>query len=223
MLSLFKKKPQQPRIRDVLYGDLPLSQWPSETTPSDAEPWLSFAKARDHLTSGRTLEAVCLFQHVLAMPRLESRHYIQAWQFLREAGHRPKETLAKKVLGVIVEVALLDGLDIVAAYADGTARYFNHSGTAVVWDCPDNSLHKPIESLLGASEVVVEQIGPWEGSRPNPPLPGQVCIAMLTPSGLHFGLGQFEDLAGDQLGGPIISTATHLMQRLIARTEMKRA
>jgi hypothetical protein len=223
MFSMFKKKQRQPDIRDVLFGDLPMSQWPSDATLSDAEPWRSFAKARDHFTAGRTLEAVSLFQRVLAMPGLESRHYVQAWQFLREAGYHPDNTVAKDVLGVIVEVALDEGLDIVVTYADGTARYFNHSGAAVVWDCPDDSLHEPIESLLHAGRVVVEQIGPWEGSRPNPPLSGQVGLNILTPSGLHFGLGQFEDLAGDELGGPIISAATHLMQRLIARTEMKRA
>lgn len=141
------------------------------------------------------------------MPKLESRHYVQAWHFLRESGVRPDASVAKDVFGVVVEVALPEGLDIVAAYADGTARYFNHSGAAVVWEAPDNSLHSQIESVLRAGKVVVDQIGPWEDPRPPAPPTGQARINMLTPSGLHFGQAPFEALAADQLGGAVISTA----------------
>lgn len=223
MFNLFKKKQPKPEIRDVLFGDLPISQWPSETTSSDSEPWLSFAKARDHLSSGHTQEAIALLQSILAMPDLESRHYVQAWHFLRESGVQPERSVAKDLLGVVVEVALPEGLEIVAAYADGTARYFNHSGAAVVWDAPDNSLHQEIESVLRAGKVVVDQIGPWEDRRPPAPPTGQARISMLTPSGLHFGQAQFEALAGDRLGGAVITTATQLMRSLIAKTEEKKA
>ena len=223
MFNLFKKKKAQPEIRDVLFGDLPISEWPSETASSDSEPWLSFAQARDHLSSGDTQEAVASLQGILAMPELESRHYVQAWHFLRSSGVQPNTSVAKDLLGVVVEVALPEGLDIVATYADGTARYFNHSGSAVVWDAPDNTLQQQIEGVLQAGKTVVDQIGPWEDPRPAAPPTGDVRINMLTPSGLHFGQAPFESLAGDPLGGAVISTATQLMQTLIATTEEKKA
>ena len=219
MFNLFKKKQPKPEIRDVLFGDLPISEWPSETASSDSEPWLSFAKARDHLRSGHTQEAVALLQSILGMPELESRHYVQAWHFLRESGVQPDASVAKDLLGVVVEVALPEGLDIVAAYPDGNARYFNHSGAAVIWDAPDNTLQQQIESVLQAGRTVVDQIGPWEDPRPAAPPTGDVRINMLTPSGLHFGQAPFESLAGDPLGGAVISTATQLMQSLMAKTE----
>lgn len=206
-------------IRDVLFGDLPLSEWPGETATSELEPWLSFAKARDHLHAGETNDAVALYRNVLAMPDLESRQYLQAWHFMREAGVQPAPSDAKQVLGVVVEVALPEGLDIVAAYADGSARYFNHSGAAVIWDTPDTSLKQQIDHLLDTGKAVVDQIGPWEESRPPAPPTGQVRISMLTPSGLHFGQGRFDILASDQLGGAVISAAMRLMQGLIAKTE----
>ena len=223
MFNLFKKKQPQPEIRDVLFGDLPISQWPGETASSDSEPWLSFVNARDHLSSGRTQEAITSLQSVLAMPELESRHYIQAWHFLLESGVQPDASVAKDLLGVVVEVAMPEGLDIVAAYADGTARYFNYSGAAVVWDAPDNSLHQQIESVLQAGKVVVDQIGPWEDPRPAATPKGQARINMLTPSGLHFGQAPLEALATDQLGGAVITTATQLMASLIAKTEEEKA
>jgi hypothetical protein len=206
-------------IRDVLFGDLPLSEWPGETATAEVEPWLSFAKARDHLRLGETQDAVTLFRKVLAMPDLESRHYLQAWHFLREAGIQPDPSDAKQVLGVVVEVALPEGLDIVVAYADGSARYFNHSGAAVIWDAPDTSLAEEIDHLLHTGKTVVDQIDPWEGSRPPAPPTGQARISMLAPGGLYFGQGRYENLVSDRLGGAVISAALRLMQSLMAKTE----
>lgn len=213
--------PSQFEIRDVLFGDLPISHWPGEGVSSDTEPWHSFVKARDHLGGDRAQEAISLYRAVLAMPALESRHYLQAWHFLREAGVQPDSSNAKDLLGVVIEVALPEGLDIVAAYADGTARYFNHSGAAVIWEAPDDSLSMEIESLFNVSQAVVNEIGPWEDPRPPAPPTGQARINLLTPSGLHFGQGRFDVLAGDQLGGAVITAAMGLMQSLIAKTEEK--
>ena len=223
MFKLFKKKQPQPEIRDVLFGDLPITEWPSESASSDTEPWVSFAQARHHLNSGQKQEAVDLLQKILVMPGLESRHYLQAWHFLREFGIHPDVSVAKELLGVIVEVSLQDGLDIVAAYTDGTARYFNQSGAAVIWEAPDDSLHQQIKSVLEAGKVVVDQIGPWEESRPAAPPKGQARISMLTPSGLHFVQAPFDALATDQLGGAVIASATQLMQSLITKTEKEKA
>ncbi len=221
MFNFFKKKQRQLEIRDVLFGDLPSSQWPNETASTDEEPWFSFVKARNHLNSGRKEKAILIYQNIVARPKLESRHYIQAWHFLREVGVQPDSNVAKQLLGVVVEVSLPAGLDIVSAYADNTARYFNHSGASVVWDAPDNSLREEIENLLGAAKVVVDEIGPWEELRPPAPPTGQARISMLTPSGLHFGQASFDALAGDQLGGAVFSTATQLMKSLVAKTERR--
>ena len=210
---------QQPAIRDILFGDLPFSQWPNQaSTIVDGEPWLSFISARDQLDTGNQESGKQTLRRILEMPDLESRHYLQAWHFLRELGESPADGDAKRLYGVVVEVALDEGLDIVAAYADHTARYLNYSGAAIVWERPDESLDQAIDSLLAAGRMVVAQIGPWEGSRPAAPPTGQVRISMLVPSGLHFGQAPFDTLSGDPLGGPVIVAAMQLMQNLTTRT-----
>lgn len=214
------KAPQLPDIRDVLFGDLPFSHWPGESSTNvDAEPWLSFISARDQLNSGDQESSKQTLRGILEMPDLESRHYLQAWHFLRELGESPAAGEARRLYGVVVEVTLDEGLDLVAAYADHTARYFNYSGAAVVWERPDESLDRVIDSLLDAGRVVADKIGPWEGARPPAPPKGQVRINMLVPSGLHFGQAPFDALSGDPLGGPVIVAAMQLMQSLIGRTE----
>jgi hypothetical protein len=149
------------------------------------------------------------------MPDLESRQYLQAWHFLRELRVFPPTETAKQVLGVVVEVGVDRGLDLVAAYPDHHARYYNFSGAAVVWERPNDSLDKPIDDLLRAATVVVDAIGLWEKEKPSPPPKGQVRINILTPSGLHFGQGSWDALSKDKIGGPVIGLSFQLMQRLI--------
>lgn len=107
------------------------------------------------------------------------------------------------------------GLDVLAAYSDCSARYYNFSGAGVVWDRPNSSFDDKIKNLLIFAKSVVGQIGPWEKERPVPPPRGQVRLNMLTPSGLYFGQGNFEALAKDGLSGPVIEKAVELMQALV--------
>lgn len=226
MFNLFKKrKPDPPRaeLRDTLFGDLPLSEWPPDSSPAEGEPWDSFVAARRALESNDPHAAVAPLRRVLSTPGLESRHHLQAWHALRAVGERPDEGEAKRLYGVVLEVPMPDGLDLLAAYEDGTARYYNYSGAGVVWERPDASLDPAVSALLEAGRALVAQIGPWEGERPPAPQGGDVRVSLLTPSGLHLGEGPFDAVASDQLGGPTIAAATRLMQELIAKTEGGRA
>jgi len=152
------------------------------------------------------------------MERLESRHYLQAWHYLKALGVTPEEPERHHLYGVVVEAALTEGLDLLAAYADHTARYFNFSGAAVVWDHASHDLDAMIDALLEAGRRVVQATGPWTGPRPPAPPTGQVRVNMLTPGGVHFGQAAFGTLAADPVGGPVLSAATALMGALLERT-----
>ena len=125
----------------------------------------------------------------------------------------------KRLYGVVVEVGMENGLDILAAYVDGTARYFNYTGAAIIWERPDGPLDTTVETLLVLGQRVANEIGPWDGDRPAAPAAGEVRINLLVPSGLHFGQGKFEQLASDGMGGPLIAAATELMQALITKSQ----
>ncbi|WP_300451815.1 hypothetical protein [Accumulibacter sp.] len=203
-----------------MFGDLPASEWPSEDgQQATTEPWASFVAARKHGQAGKTDLAVAELERIAATPSLESRHYLQAWHFLRLLKVKPPADKAKVVHGVVVEVGLPGGADIVAAYADGTARYLHHTGAGVFWERPDSSLDAEIQALLTAGHEVASRIGPWEQARPEAPTNGNVRLNMLTPSGLHFGYGSFEALSKDPMGKAIIDPATQLMVRL---TELRK-
>jgi hypothetical protein len=217
--SLFGKKESAPNaIRETLFGDMPLDQWPRDGVSSGSFPWSAFASARSHLSAGRPGDAVAGWRQILQHPGLEPRQYLQAWHFLRQHGEQPSPDIAKQVLGVVVEVGMPEGLDLLAAYPDHSARYYNYSGAGVVWEHPDTSLDAQIDQLLAAASQVAAKIGPWEQARPAPPPRGHVRLSFLTPSGLHFGQGPMDALSRDPLGGRVIQSATVLMKGLIAKT-----
>lgn len=212
------QKPAPPPVRDTWFGDMPLDKWPADDAPASAEPWRSFVAARDQLKAGDTAAATATYQAILVMPNLESRHYLQAWHFLRGIGVQPGETEAKTLYGVIVEVPFGASRDILAAYSDHTARYFTMLGDLIIWDTPQPDISALIDDLLKAGESVVRQIGPWEGDPLPPPGRGELRLNFLTPGGLHFGAGDMA-LAEDSMAKPVMEATERLMEALYLKVK----
>jgi hypothetical protein len=125
----------------------------------------------------------------------------------------------RRLLGVVIEVGLDQGLDVLAAYQDGTARYINFSGKLIVWETVTPESEALIKDLFTAAETVVAQIGPWDQARRPAPETGQIRLNFLAADGLYFGEGPLAVLARDPLGGPVINAATQLMQFLIGHAQ----
>jgi hypothetical protein len=58
----------------------------------------------------------------------------------------------------------------------------------------------------------VAAIGPWPEQRLPPPPAGRARISLLVGPDLCFGEGPLEALSADPLGGPLMGTATALLQ-----------
>jgi len=207
-------------IRNTLFGDVPLSDL-VRAHPKVAltEPWASFQRARDLRDTGDLPSAREAVHGILKMPGVETRIFLQACHTLRELGDKPPQGREKEVLGVVVEIGMPKGLDLVAAYRDHRARYFNYSGAGVLWERRDDSLDSLIEELLQAGALVAQAIAPWTQVRPPEPKNGTARINLLTPSGLHLGQGPVEALSQDAMGGPILGAAFALMKRLVELTK----
>lgn len=200
--------------RESLLGHDPLDI--VEGADVHGEPGRSFLEARDHVDNGDPAAAVAVLEAITRMRGVETRHQVRAWHLLRGLGGRPPRRMERRVLGVVVEVGVASGDDLLAAYADRTARYHNYSGAGVVWLRPDSSLDGAIESVLRAAEPIAARIDPWERPLRPPPSAGLMRLNILTPSGIHFGEGRFEALDCDPLARPLVRAGTCLMQRLTA-------
>jgi hypothetical protein len=221
LFESLRTKIAEPRleIRDTLFGDIPLKQFLLVKPQAlSVDPWASFARAGKLIDAGNTRAATEVLQAILKMPQLESRHALQAWHYLRELGEHPPQQEAKRLLGLVVEVQMPKGLDLVAAYSDHHARYFNFSGSGVAWEHPNGSLDEEIDYVLEAGNIVLKGMGPWDGHRPSAPPNGHARINLLTPAGLHFGEGPIDLLGKDKLGGAILGAAYQLMQKLTGLT-----
>ena len=140
--------------------------------------------------------------------QLEARARLLAYRRLQALGD-PDPT--QELLGVVVEVGLPNGLDVLAAYPDGSARYLNQAEKLLVWDAATPDSTRLIEALLAASRQTARQIGPWLEARRPYPTAGTVRLTFLMSDGLYFGEGPFEVLQADPLGGPVIAAATQLL------------
>lgn len=139
---------------------------------------------------------------------VEARARVLAGRQLTEGGW---ERTQKELQGVIIEVGLEAGLDVLAAYDDGSARYINHSGRMVVWETETAMSESLIRNLFDKSMMVVNKIGPWNKERLSPPHTGEVRLSFLVSGSLYFGQGPFDRLADDPMGGPVLHAATQLM------------
>ena len=148
-------------------------------------------------------------------PGAGSRKKIATANLLRARGISDTGT---ELFGVIVEVSMPEGLDVLAVYEDGTARYINYSGKLVVWETVTKDSDKLVNDLFAASRSVVSNIGPWAGERLPPPVEGNARLSFLTADGLYFGEGPFDLLAADPMGGAIIDRAGKFMAFLVEQT-----
>ncbi len=209
-------------IREVLFGDEPLEKIGAITQDAaENSPWACFAAAALRQAEGDVPGAIAALRQVLQFRDQEVRLFLQAWHCLRGFDQQPPEALAVYAQGILVEVALERGLDIVAAYADGSARYINYSGAAIVWDTRDADIDRLVSELLSVGQSIVEVTDVWDGPRPLAPAAGLVRINVLTFSGLHLGQGSFQSISQDGLGGLALRGAFDLMQMLLSKVKAR--
>ncbi|MBO9657799.1 MAG: hypothetical protein J7527_03160 [Chitinophagaceae bacterium] len=147
---------------------------------------------------------------------MDPRVRILAYNKLVAGGHKPAQ---KELLSVIVEVGLNEGLDVLASFSDGTARYINHSEKILIWETRDDeNANRLTKELFDAGKEIVNQIGPWDKPRRPAPAKRNVRITFLVSDGLYFGEGPMNVLFNDPMAAPALTKATELMQYLTRRS-----
>ena len=148
-------------------------------------------------------------------PDSDPRIKLLAYNKLTSTGQLPEK---KELLAVIVEVGLDDGLDVLASFVNGTARYINHTGKILIWETTDETSTVITSELFSKSRDIVNRIGPWDNPRRPAPATGNVRITFLVSDGLYFGEGPMDVLFDDVMAGPALGAATHLMQHITEKS-----
>ena len=201
-------------LRPSLFGDLPMEAWPAGDEPR-GEPWDGFVRARRHWADGDQDLAAREWITISGFDNHETRHQLQAWHFLRAMNINPDVSFAGEAWGVVAEVAVDDGHDVLATYRDGTIRFLHHQGGVSVIDAPPIEVADAAARYLAAARVVGGAIGPWEEPA-LPPLPvGQRRFTMLTAGGHRFGQGADDVLRQDPLAESLFAAATALFVQVV--------
>jgi len=146
----------------------------------------------------------------------DPRVKVLAYNKQRSAGHQPNK---KELLAVIVEIGLDRGLDVLASFKDGTARYINQAGKILIWESTtDENANDLIKTLFSHGEKIVAQIGPWDKPRKPAPTRNYARLSFLVSDGLYFGEGPVDVLFNDSLANPALTTATQLLKYLTEKS-----
>ena len=236
MFSLFGKKdkkkvdpppsethPMLYDLRETLYTRASLDPFLArlKEDSKSAFPWSNFFEANEAIKAGDNARAIPLLKQIVEKEGLNTRIYLQAWHTLRSLDEWPPESQRGYLQGVVVENHMDHGLDIVAAYRDYTARYWNYSGTGVVWEARDREIDQLIVDLLAVGDAIMKQIGLGQHETPPVPEKGYLRIYLMAYDGSCFGHGLFEQLSRDKMGNAAIGAAINLMNGLTKKKEKK--
>lgn len=193
-------------LAPLLFADTPL-----DGSTRDTLGISTFLKFNDRQGAVRRLNSA------YSNPINESRMRLTAAATLRAWGE-PVVT-SEPMLGAVVEYPVETGVDYVAAYADGSARYLNYSGGAVIWDTPriapdiDAALIAFLNSAMGMLPHTAD-MGPWSPA-------AKVRITCLTLAGNRA----FTPPGPQQVAQPFnacIGAAISLMGLLIDRSQQSK-
>ncbi|MBK9981677.1 MAG: hypothetical protein IPP15_04515 [Saprospiraceae bacterium] len=212
-MGLFSKSksatgPYKDESRNLIYELLfcdDLEFYKLHTSDKKVSPWTTlFADAPNRKE----------LQKLIMDENTESRVKLLAYKKLQLAGEPIEE---KELLGVIVEVAMEEGLDVLASFRDGTARYINHSEKMIIWETTDQTSSEITAQLFRDSANIVQRIGPWNKPRLPHPSKGKVRLTFLVSDGIYFGEGEINSFFNDPLAAPALQSATALMQYLTSK------
>ena len=198
-----------PELRDLLFPDFTPDEARSRFGAIDGVNELVDATSSGDLATAREV------LNRLIATGAETRIRLLGWSLLRGAGAPLEPATARRVRGVVIDMAVKGGLDTLAGWEDGRARYFNHAGPAVVVEAPVPKVHDACHDLLVAAQHLADNTDPLAGPRPDPPGFGGAAIWALTDGGIHGVSRSAAGMSLNPLEGPILALGVRLMQRLI--------
>ena len=143
---------------------------------------------------------------------VESRVRILAFNRLR-AMKRPVP--ARQLLGTIIEFPQHDGLDTLAAFADGRVRYINQTGHPGIFEGAPPDVVARANELMRVSQFAVDRHGPSDEPQRPPPDGDMVRLSFLVSDGTYIGEGSYEGLMADPVGGAVLTAGGELLVRLV--------
>jgi len=154
-----------------------------ESEEAEGDLWYYIVGAFTRYKAGRMLEAKAEMHRVAEMQSGDSLVTLWAWNTLRAWGQSPDDGIAQKVLGVVMEVGLDNGTDVIAAYEDGTSRYVSRKGSMIIWDDHGDHNNDLARKIVAAAQAIVDQLPVSTADAAT--TTGSVQFSVLTVGGIR--------------------------------------
>jgi hypothetical protein len=199
---------------NLLFADQTLDEFVSH----DNAPNPLFTSAYKYVKEGRPEAAKKSLKQVLADPDAELRTKLWAWRSLRQLGEKPPANIANEVQGLVLEVAVENGVDTLAAYSGGSARYVNALGGAIVWEVPgENRISALITNAINAAKPLVEKSPVFDKHQPTKN--DVLRVSILTYGGIHVVEAKQSDITEKHIMSPVYEAGTQLFLALLEENE----
>lgn len=154
-------------LAPLLFADTPI-----DGKDRDALGISTFLKFNDRAGAIRRLNSA------ISDPTNEARMRLTAAATLRAWGE-PIVT-EEPMLGAVVEYPMETGVDYVAAYADGSARYLNYTGSGVIWDTPRAvpQVDAALIAFLNSALMMLPHAEPMDRWSPGIASPRITCLTL---------------------------------------------
>ena len=194
-------------------GALSIDDWLSLANHFEP-PGEAFGLADDGPGQSRD-KRFALLERIASDANVETIHRVQAIRLLSAFGVEASES--QEILGIVLEMSMPKGVDILAGYVDHTAYYINYSGKAVVWKRPDATLDAGINTFLEAARNLLAGSDSLSSQVPSGPLTtGRGQMRLMSLDGCRFVEDTFDNLAARTQEGQVLVSGTQLLSKLIA-------
>lgn len=189
-----------------------------ESEEAEGELWYHIVGAFARYKAGRMLEAKTELRRVAELQNVDSLITLWAWNMLRAWGQMPDDDTAQKVLGVVMEVGLDKGMDVMAAYEDGTSRYVSKTGSMIVWDDHGDHNNDLARKIVAAAQAIANQLPASTAEAVTSA--GNVQFSVLTVGGIRGIIAPMNEFsrAASPLA-PLFNASKELLISLIKTVE----
>ena len=223
LLDFLKRKPSSDEVLyALLYADIPLKRWPDFLgSAGDAPPEAHSRRllAAAAAAGGDREGARATLRALADAPVVETRAKLLAWRGLRDLGEKPPADVSRVPRGVVCEVSLPHGLDVLACYEDRTARLRGAAGSVVLWEARAPDVDALIDGVLAQAPALADAVGPHGDLGLILPS-GMAALTVLTYAGRHLRPEGLDKLrSGKSTLSPLFAAATQLFVALTQRTD----
>ncbi len=168
--------------------------------PKSAQGLGALVTANELFASGDDAGGIRTLEETWQDQTQEARLRLWAASALRSRGAVVSGPGADSVLGVVFQVPVDGGNDTVAAYGDGTFRYYNAiRGAVMIEPGAEATVNADAKELVRFASALSEQT----------PAPGRPTISVLTPA--RTIVGSDDDPAGQSISRKALATVTYAM------------